>query len=81
MVRAALNGTLKDAPTFTDPVFGLKVPSEVPGVPSEVLNPQATWQNKDEYLVQAKGLAQRFEKNYNDIRGVLAEPKADAVKA
>ncbi|HEY3413262.1 MAG TPA: phosphoenolpyruvate carboxykinase (ATP) [Armatimonadota bacterium] len=77
MVRAALNGSLKDADTFVDPVFGLRIPCEVAGVPNGVLNPRDTWTDKNEYDVQARALAQRFERNHNAIRGVLAEPKPE----
>ena len=40
MVRAALNGELADVPYERDPIFGVEVPTEVPGVPSEVLRPR-----------------------------------------
>ena len=33
MVRAALSGALADVPVTTDPIFGLHVPVECPGVP------------------------------------------------
>jgi phosphoenolpyruvate carboxykinase (ATP) len=81
MVHAALSGSLQAAPTFTDPIFGLRIPTEVTGVPSGVLNPRETWADKGEYDVQAKALAKEFEKNYNEIRGVLAEIKAELVAA
>ena len=38
MVRAALNGDLRGVPTVTDPVFGVAVPTAVPGVPDEILH-------------------------------------------
>jgi phosphoenolpyruvate carboxykinase (ATP) len=73
MVRAALNGTLKDAPTFTDPVFGLKVPSEVPGVPSEVLNPRGSWADKTAYDTQARDLAGEFERVHERMNRLMRE--------
>ena len=39
MVRAALNGEPRDVPTVEDPVFRVAVPTEVPGVPDEILSP------------------------------------------
>jgi phosphoenolpyruvate carboxykinase (ATP) len=63
MVRAALAGMLDDVATTTDPVFGLEVPHEVPGVPREVMSPRATWSDGAAYDAQARKLAEMFRKN------------------
>jgi phosphoenolpyruvate carboxykinase (ATP) len=65
MVAAALDGSLADAPTRVDSYFGLEVPVNCPGVPDEVLDPQATWDDKGAYAEQAKGLAARFIDNFS----------------
>ena len=39
MINAALNGELDNVEYATDPVFGLEIPTSVPGVPAEVLVP------------------------------------------
>lgn len=63
MVRAALSGAL-DASTFhTDPVFGLHMPTAVPAVPSDVLDPRATWADGAAYDAQARKLAGMFREN------------------
>ncbi len=64
MVRAALDGSLDGVSTVTDPVFGLEVPVGVPGVPSEVLTPRATWADGDAYDSQARHLAGMFADNF-----------------
>ena len=64
MVRAALSGQLDEAPTVRDPVFGLAIPTQVPHVPGEVLQPRETWADRDEYDVQAKKLADMFRRNF-----------------
>ncbi len=64
MVRAALDGRLADVPTVTDPVFGVEVPVRVPGVPTEVLTPRATWGDPDAYDAQARRLAHMFRDNF-----------------
>ena len=64
MVTAALDGSLAKLPTRTDKTFGLDVPVSCSGVPDEILDPQATWIDKEAYAEQAKGLAARFRENF-----------------
>ena len=51
-------------PTQTDERFGLAVPTQVPGVPAEVLRPRDTWSDAAAYDAQAKKLAEMFRKNF-----------------
>jgi phosphoenolpyruvate carboxykinase (ATP) len=64
IVNAALDGKLDSVETVTDPIFGLEVPMECPGVPSDVLNPRSTWADADAYDAQAKKLAGLFQDNF-----------------
>ena len=64
MVRAALNGLLDQVPFTVDPVFGVEVPTVVPGVPAEILLPRNTWQDKDACDRQAAALAKMFVENF-----------------
>ncbi|MCA1738329.1 MAG: phosphoenolpyruvate carboxykinase (ATP), partial [Actinobacteria bacterium] len=64
MVRAVIEGKLDDTGTWEDPFFGLHVPREVPGVPTEVLDPRSTWDDKDAYDEQARKLAGLFAENF-----------------
>jgi phosphoenolpyruvate carboxykinase (ATP) len=64
MVRAILSGALDAAECETDPVFGLAVPREVPGVAPELLHPRATWADPAAYDVQARRLAGLFRTNF-----------------
>jgi len=61
MLRAALEGKLDSAPFRTDPVFGLSVPTACPGVPPEVLDPRAAWEDGAAYDRAAADLAARFQ--------------------
>jgi phosphoenolpyruvate carboxykinase (ATP) len=70
MVTAALSGKLDNAATTVDPVFGLSIPDEVPGVPSEVLSPRNTWSDGAAYDAQAKNLAEMFRKNFEKFGDV-----------
>ena len=64
MVRAALQGRLADIEYEVDPVFGVEVPTSVPGVPSEVLRPRDTWPDKAAYDAKAAELAGMFTENF-----------------
>jgi phosphoenolpyruvate carboxykinase (ATP) len=77
MIRAALHGTIADASLVADPVFGLRVPKSVPGVPNEVLNPRATWADTTAYDAQATKLAGMFRENFKRY----ADQIGDDVKA
>jgi len=64
MIRAALTGALAETATVTDPVFELRIPRECPGVPTDILQPENTWGDKNAYRAQAQNLAERFLKNF-----------------
>jgi phosphoenolpyruvate carboxykinase (ATP) len=73
MVRAAVAGQLDAAPTATDPVFGLAVPQQVEGVPTEVMNPRGTWPDGAEYDAQAAKLAGMFRENIKKFGAQVSE--------
>ncbi len=63
MVRAILDGSLAKAQFVEEPVFGLRIPTSVPDVPADVLNPRNTWSDGAAYDAKARELAQRFRDN------------------
>jgi phosphoenolpyruvate carboxykinase (ATP) len=73
MLNAALNGELDNVETFEDPFFGLNIPKEVNGVPSEVLNPRDTWEDKNNYDEMAKKLASMFRENFKEFESQVTE--------
>jgi phosphoenolpyruvate carboxykinase (ATP) len=77
MVRAALSGALDEVTFAPDPVFGIQVPSEVPGVPSDVLRPRGTWPDPEAYDAKARELAGMFAENFESYSdGVPAAVRA-----
>jgi len=78
MVRAAIAGELDGVETNPDPVFGLNLPVEVPGVPSEMLDPRNTWQDGEAYDEQAKSLAALFRDNFQEFEADVSEEVRNA---
>jgi len=64
LLNAALDGSLNSAEFRTDPNFGFKVPVEVPGVDTAILDPRETWTNKAEYDSTAAKLVDLFVENF-----------------
>ena len=73
MVKAALQGKLKDIEYIKDERFNVLIPKEVPGVPSELLSPKNTWEDKEMYEVKAKELAEKFRTNFAKYKDVPKE--------
>ncbi|HEX7950757.1 MAG TPA: phosphoenolpyruvate carboxykinase (ATP) [Candidatus Limnocylindrales bacterium] len=78
MVRAALNGDLRDVPTVVDPIFKVAVPTAVPGVPSEVLVPRGTWPDRAAYDEAAKRIAHMFHENFEAYADGVSEAVRNA---
>ena len=64
IIDSILDGSLKEASYERDAVFGLAMPTEVPGVPSGLLNPRNSWSDTDAYDATAHKLASMFVKNF-----------------
>lgn len=83
MVQAATAGELDEVETRQHTIFNLEVPTTCPGVPDEVLDPQKTWPDPDEYEAQARELARMFAENFDRFKDVVppevikAGPSAD----
>jgi len=73
MIRAILNGSLAQTETTPDPIFGVNVPVSCPDVPSEVLQPRNTWEDKEAYDRQAADLARRFNENFKKYEAGVSE--------
>ncbi|MDR7517986.1 MAG: phosphoenolpyruvate carboxykinase [Armatimonadota bacterium] len=83
MVRAALSGALDGVPTVRDPIFGVQVPTHVPDVPPEILQPRATWRDPAKYDATARRLARMFADAFEEFAPHVsasvrvAAPRAD----
>jgi phosphoenolpyruvate carboxykinase (ATP) len=81
MISAALNGELNNVGFEAHPVFGVMMPFSCPDVPSNLLNPRNTWEDKTAYDVASQKLARSFIKNFEqyedgvDDEIIAASPK------
>jgi len=64
IISAALNGHLDNVDYSQHHIFGLEMPLTCPNVPSEILNPKNTWNNKNDYDAKANDLARAFITNF-----------------
>ena len=70
IVNAALNGELAKLEYKLHPIFDMLIPETCPGVPAEILDPKATWQDKNAYDEAAYKLANMFIENFKKFEGV-----------
>uniref|UniRef100_A0A7C4LMQ0 Phosphoenolpyruvate carboxykinase (ATP) n=1 Tax=Schlesneria paludicola TaxID=360056 RepID=A0A7C4LMQ0_9PLAN len=64
IIDAIHGGKLHRAPTLVEPVFGLAMIVDCPGVPAELLQPRQTWADPQAYDAAATRLAEAFQRNY-----------------
>ncbi len=64
IIDAILDGSIKTAPTKTIPMFNFEVPTELPGVDPNILDPRDTYADAVQWEEKAKDLASRFQKNF-----------------
>ena len=64
MITSILEGKLENADFEQHPIFGLFMPKECDGVPTELLDPMNTWLQKGAYISKAIQLAHSFNLNF-----------------
>ena len=84
IIDAVLSGDIDKAPTKVIPMFDFVVPTELPGVDTNILDPRDTYADATQWEEKAKDLAGRFIKNFTKFTGneagkalVAAGPKLD----
>jgi phosphoenolpyruvate carboxykinase (ATP) len=87
MISAALSGKLDKVDYETTDIFGLNIPTECEGVPSEILSPRNTWKDKLAFDAKAIMLAESFITNFEKYASgagkeiLEAAPKINSVNA
>ncbi len=69
IIDAILDGSIEKAATKTIPYFNFEVPTELPGVDTNILDPRNTYADASEWEAKAVDLAGRFIKNFAKYEG------------
>ncbi len=69
IIDAILDGSIEKADTKVIPMFNFEVPTELPGVDTNILDPRNTYADASEWETKAKDLAGRFVKNFAKYEG------------
>lgn len=78
IIDAIHSGALNNVPTVNDPLFGIEVPTECPGVPSEILIPRNTWSDTQAFDRTARNLAELFTDNFKQFEEGSSEAICNA---
>ena len=69
IIDAILDGSIEKAETKNIPFFNFEVPTELPGVDTNILDPRNTYEDAAQWEEKAKDLASRFVKNFAKYEG------------
>lgn len=64
IIDSILDGSIDQASTLNLPIFNLSVPTELPGVNSDILDPRSTYEAPSQWQDKATPLAQLFIDNF-----------------
>jgi phosphoenolpyruvate carboxykinase (ATP) len=71
MVEWILSSEHANVEYHSDSIFNLSVPDEIPGIPTDLLYPEKTWQDKSAFMEVAKALKSDFEENFKQFEPYL----------
>jgi len=64
IINAILDGSIEEAETTHIPYFNLEIPTALPGVNTDILDPRNTYENEADWEKRAHELAHLFELNF-----------------
>ncbi|MGB6976523.1 MAG: phosphoenolpyruvate carboxykinase, partial [Gammaproteobacteria bacterium] len=80
IIHAILDGAVLKAKTMVLPGFNLTIPTELPGIDSQLLNPPMAWKDPHAYDAQAKILMDKFAANFKKFDAPAAVRAAGPVE-
>lgn len=78
IIDAIHDGSLTNAETRTDPVFGFEVPTVCADLPPEVLWPRDAWPDSESYDSNSQRLADLFRENFQKFSAGASESISNA---
>ena len=78
MIDSILKGDLENIEYKTHPIFGLNMPMTCTNVPSNILDPINTWEEKSLYIQKANQLANAFNENFSQFADYANQEILDA---
>jgi phosphoenolpyruvate carboxykinase (ATP) len=67
IIEAIQGGAFENVATVIDTEFGIEVPTSCPGIPSEILVPKNTWEDKTAYDAVKAKLVKLFQDNFKQF--------------
>jgi phosphoenolpyruvate carboxykinase (ATP) len=67
IINAILDGTIENSEFEELPIFGLMIPKHLHDVKDGILNPRNLWENPSDWDAQARKLAEKFIKNFENF--------------
>jgi phosphoenolpyruvate carboxykinase (ATP) len=67
IIDRILDGSIEEAECHTLPIFNLQVPSSLPGVDPDILDPRDTYESADDWYEKATQLAELFIDNFEQF--------------
>ena len=64
IIDAIISGEIDEKQTKTIPYLNLSIPTTLPNVTTEILDPRDTYKDKEEWVKKAKDLTSRYIKNF-----------------
>jgi phosphoenolpyruvate carboxykinase (ATP) len=71
IISAAIKNELDESSFEMDPVFQLRIPKKLSGVPPEILNPINNWKDPQKYRQMANTLIEKFKENISQYKGLI----------
>lgn len=71
MISAVLDKGISEDSFHRETIFGLRIPTAIESVPSEILDPINTWQNKADYLKVADNLIEKMHQRMARFNSAL----------
>ena len=64
IIDAIISGEIEEKQTKVIPYLNLSIPTELPNVTTEILDPRDTYKDQKDWVIKAKDLASRYIKNF-----------------